>query len=166
MSDQDSAIKHECKIQSESCQFTATALYEWLGRARLYNMGWNGLPIAFGAVASFGLLQNAYPEIASFFALIAGLLPSIYEKLQIQAHTDEILTQAGQYKNLENRFNQAAAITALDANPDALKTEFSALMRQVEDLRSRPLIIPEKYFQAARTKIKDGRYETGVKSPT
>jgi hypothetical protein len=91
--------------------------------------------------------------------MLAGLLPSIYEKLELKAHTDDILSQAGQYKNLENRFKQAASIIALDEDPNAIKAEFSSLMRLMEDLRARPIIIPEKHFQAACKKVKDGRYE-------
>jgi hypothetical protein len=158
MTDQNKAIVQECKIQAESCRYTAAALYKWLAKAKRNNMLWNAVPIIFGALASFSVLQDFSPIFASFLALVAGFLPSVYEKLELQEHTAEILSQAGQCKNLENRFKQAANITALDSNPDALKTEFSALMRQIEDMRSRPLVIPEKHFQAGRKEVKDGRY--------
>ncbi|GEM_PF-6977808 len=100
--------------------------------------------------------------MTSFLAIFAGVLPSIYEKLDLQQHVDEIISQSGQYKNLENSFKQAANITALDSNPDALKTEFFSLMRRIEELRSRPLVIPEKHFQKGRREVKDGRYEPDV----
>jgi hypothetical protein len=112
-----------------------------------------------GAVASYAFLQQNFPYIASFLALLAGLLPAIYDKLNIEASTEEIYSQAGQYKNLENRFRQAASIVALDPNHEALKSEFASLMRQIEDLRARPIILPEKYFLAARAKIKAGHYK-------
>lgn len=159
MTDQHKAIVQECKIQAESCQYTAAALYKWLAKAKRNNMLWNAVPIIFGAFASFSFLQDLSPFLASFLALIAGFLPSVYEKLELQEHTDEILSQAGQYKNLENRFKQASTIVSLDPNPDTLKAEFATLMRQMEDLRSRPLVIPEKHFQAGRKEVKDGRYQ-------
>ena len=159
MTDQHKAIIQECKIQAESCQYTAAALYKWLAKAKRNNMLWNVVPIVFGAFASFSFLQDFSPFLASFLALVAGFLPSVYEKLELQEHTDEILAQAGQYKNLENRFKQSATVTALDTDKDTLKVEFATLMRQIEDLRARPLVIPEKYFQAGRKEIKDGRYK-------
>ena len=128
--------------------------------AKWHNRAWNAFPIIFGSLASFALLQNYYPYIASFLALLAGLLPAIYEKLNIEAHTEEIFSQAAQYKILENRFKQSANITSLDSNPDILKAEFNSLMRQIEDLRARPIILPEKYFLAARKKIKAGHYRS------
>lgn len=159
MTPQAQAIVQECKIQAESCRYTAAALYEWLAEASFRNKLWNAVPILLGALASYGFLSNAFPIFASFLAMLAGLLPSIYEKLELNAHTSEILAQAGQYKNLENRFKQAASITALDDDPESLRVEFSALMRVAEDVRARPLVIPEKHFQAGRAKVQDGRYE-------
>lgn len=159
MTPQAQAIVQECRIQAESCQYTAAALYEWLAEAAFRNRLWNAVPIVLAAIASYGVLSNAFPIFASFLALLAGLLPSVYEKLELKAHTDEILAQAGQYKNLENRFRQAASITALDDDPESLRVEFGSLMRMAEDIRARPLVIPEKHFQAGRAKVKDGRYE-------
>lgn len=159
MISQHEAIVKECIEQSSSCQYTSTALYGWLGKAVWYNRSWNAIPIILGALASFGMLSNNFPVLAAFLAFIAGLLPAVYEKLELKAHTDEIKAQAGQYKNLEHRFRQAGTITALDNDPETLKMEFATLMRQIEDLRARPLVIPEKIFQEAREKVKDGRYK-------
>jgi hypothetical protein len=161
---QTQAIVQECKIQADSCRYSAAALYEWLAEASFRNRLWNALPIALGALAGYGVLSNDFPIFASFLAMLAGLLPSISEKLELKAHTDEILTQAGQYKNLENRFKQAASITELDDDPEALRVEFGAIMRMAEDIRARPLVIPEKHFQAGRAKVKDGRYEPDVET--
>jgi hypothetical protein len=158
MSNQIEALVRECRIQAESCQYTSTGLFLWLHAAKWHNRWWNALPIVFGATASFALLQQNCPSIASILALLAGLLPAIYEKLNLESHTEEIFSQAGQYKNLEHRFRQAAEITFLEGE-GILKSEFAALMRQMEDLRARPIILPEKYFQAGRAKIKAGHYK-------
>jgi hypothetical protein len=154
---QTEAIIRECKIQEESCLYTSTGMFLWLHAIRRSNRCWNALPIIFGALASFALLKQGWPVIASGLALLAGLLPAIYEKLNIKANTEEVFSQAGQYKNLENRFRQAAEIISLESE-DKLKSEFASLMRQIEDLRARPVILPEKYFQAGRAKIKAGHY--------
>ena len=159
MTPQAQAIVQECKVQAEACRYTAAALYEWLAEASFRNRLWNAVPILLGALASYGVLSNAFPIAASFLALVAGLLPSIYEKLELKAHTGEILAQAGQYKNLENRFRQAAVITALEDDPESLRVEFGSLMRSIEDIRARPLVVPERHFQAGRVKVKDGRYQ-------
>jgi hypothetical protein len=148
----------ECKRQEESCQYTSAALYSWLAAAKWQNRAWNSLPIICGALASFAALKQSNPFVASFLAMLAGLLPAIYEKLGLQAYTDEILTQAGQYKNLENRFRQAAEIVAAEG-AEAIKAELASLMRQIEDLRARPIIIPERHFLTGRDKIKAGHYE-------
>ena len=92
-------------------------------------------------------------------ALLAGVLPSIYEELKLKDHTEDIESQAGQYKNLQDRFRQAAEITALDDNMDNLKAEFSSLMRRMEELRSKPITAPEWCFVEARKKIQAGHYD-------
>lgn len=111
-----------------------------------------------GALASFAAFAQEYPAIAGFFAMLAGLLPAIYDKLSVQAHTDEIAAQAGAYKNLENRFRQAAEITSADG-ADALKVELQTLMQQIEQLRAKPLVTPPRHFEAARIKIQAGHYQ-------
>lgn len=147
----------ECKRQEESCQYTAAAFYHWLGSAIWQNRLWSAVPIVCGAFASFAFFQQSYPILAALLALLAGVLPAIFDKLKFEAQTSEIASQAGQYKNLENRFRQAAEIVALDG-PDALKLELATLMRQIEELRARPLVIPTRHFEASRKQIKAGHY--------
>ena len=159
---QNEAIISECKRQSESCLYTSTSLFEWAKAAKIQNAWWNALPIALGALASFGLLQNLYPSVAGILALVAGLVPSIYEKLSIEKHTEEMLLQAGQYKILQDKFTHTASITALDTDPEKLKFEYDALLSQLNDLRARPILVPEKYFKLAQDKIKAGHYDSDV----
>lgn len=164
MTSQHEALVKECRFQAESCLYTSTAMYAWLESATFWNKLWNALPIALGALASFSFLADWLPALAAVLALIAGVLPSIYQKLGLKAHTNEILSQAGQYKNLENRFRQAAEIASLDEDSNALKMEFASLMKRIEDVRARPLAVPEKHFQAGRKKVKDGRYSPDVET--
>ena len=90
----------------------------------------------FGGWASFAVLKEYSPVAASSLASLAGLLPAIYEKLKVEASTEELFSQAGQYKNLENRFRQAAAIISLEGE-DKLKSEFESLMLRIEDLKGK-----------------------------
>lgn len=159
MTPQIQGIVQECKNQAESCLYTSTSLFIWLRSARRSNRIWNALPIILGAAASFVAFKESYPYIAAFMALLAGVLPSIYEELKLKEHTEDIESQAGQYKNLQDRFRQAAEITALDSNLENLKAEFSSLMRQMEDLRARPITAPEWCFVEARKKIQAGHYD-------
>ncbi len=162
MSTQKEAIVYAAKVQAESCQYTSAAFYYWISAATFKNRLWNAVPIIFGSLASFAALEQSYPVVAALLALGAGLLPAIYEKLELKAHTDELVSQAGQYKNLENRFIHCAEITAFDPDASTLRMKFDALMGQMEDLRSRPLVVPEKYFLKARKKIREGHLKTDV----
>jgi len=158
MTPQSQAIAHECQNQAESCLYTSTSLFIWLRRARWYNRILNFLQIFAGAAASAAALKQ-FPIIAAFIAFLAGVLPSIYHKLNLSQHITEIESHAGHYKNLQDRFRQAAAIIALDDNPDSLKAEFSSLMRLMEDLRAKPITAPEWCFLEAQKKIKAGHYD-------
>lgn len=157
MSTLDALVK-ECKNQAQSCLYTSTSLFIWLRCARWINRTLNGIQIIVGVVAAASAI-NEYPAaVVSVIALLAAVLPSIYEKLNLNAHVEEIEIQAGQYKNLQDRFRQAGDITAIEGE-DALKTEFSALMRQLEDLRAKPITVPEWCFKKAQEKIKAGHYK-------
>ncbi len=162
MTDQIKALITECRRQEEACLYTSTSLFIWLRRARWHNRFLNGLQISVGAFAAVSALQ-AWPILASVVAILTGALPSIYEKLNLSAHIEEISAQAGQYKNLQDRFRQAAEIIALDPNSDALKAEFKTLMRQMEDLRANPVTAPEWCFTKAQEKIGTGHYDFDTK---
>lgn len=157
MTDQTQAIIQECKTQSSSCLYTSTSLLIWLRKARIINSWLNGAPILLGAAASYSAFQ-AYPYVTAIFGFMAGVLPSIYEKLELKKHTKEIEEQAGKYKNLQDRFRQTAEIWALDGDQKTLRNEFDTLMRQLEDLRALPITAPEKYFLEAQRKIRKGDY--------
>lgn len=158
MSTQTDAIVQECKNEAESCLYTAVSLFIWLRGARRWNFWLNVIQIVVGVTASAAALKSC-PGLAAILAFLAGVLPSIYKKLNLTAHVGEIARQAGQYKNLQDRFRQAASITALEDNPSAFKTEFRSLMRRMEDLRAMPITAPEWCFVEAQKKIKAGHYD-------
>jgi hypothetical protein len=157
MTPQTQAIVQECQNQEESCLYTSTSLFIWLRRARWYNRILNFIQIVVGVAGSAAALKQ-YPIFAAFAALLSGVLPSIYQKLNLSQHIKEIESHAGNFKNLQDRFRQAATIISLDDNPDTLKAEFVSLMRSLEDLRAKPLTVPEWCFLEAQEKIKAGHY--------
>ena len=93
--------------------------------------------------------------------MLAGLLPSIYEALKLDVHIDEIAKLASEFKNLQDRFRQAANVTSHLPFED-FRAEFNQLMDRMDSVRSGSITAPERYFKAAQKKIKSGDYDFGV----
>ena len=73
---------------------------------------------------------------------------AVYEALKLDVHINEIAKQAAEFKNLQDRFRQAARVTALGAFED-FKSEFDALVERLETVRNGSLTPPERCFEAA-----------------
>ncbi len=162
MSDERSkALIAECQRQEENCLYTSTTFYIWLRKVRRRSRFFIVAPIVFGALATWSVLDQ--PEVpwvkwlTATLALLAGLLPAIYEALKLDVHIDVVRAQAAEFKNLQDRFRQASQITALGPL-DEFKAEFDSLMQRVEAARSESLTPPERCFQLAQKKIKKGDY--------
>lgn len=159
--DRSQQLVAECERQEENCLYTSTTFYIWLRHSRRWRRFFIVAPIVLGGLATWSVLDQ--PEkpwiqwLTATFALLAGLFPAIYEALKLDVHIDEIASQAAEFKNLQDRFRQAARVTALGAFED-FKAEFDALMQRLETARSGSLTPPEHYFSAARRKIKSGDY--------
>jgi hypothetical protein len=148
----------ECKRQEESCLYTSTSLYIWLRSSRFWKRIFIVAPIIFGGLATWVVLDQ--PELkwlTALFALIAGFFPAIYEALKLDVHLDEIARHAAEYKNLQDRFRQAATITALGTHEE-LQAQFEQLMERMEAARTSSLTPPEWCFEKARKKIQAGHY--------
>lgn len=164
-----SAIVAECRRQEESCLYTSTTLYVWLRQARVLRRFFIAAPIILGSLATWSVLDQ--PEavwlkwLTATAALLAGLIPSLYEALKLNVHIDEIASQAATFKNLQDRFRQAATITA-EASLETLRDEFETLMERMESARAESLTPPERCFRTARKKILSGHYsfDTDTKS--
>ncbi len=163
--DHSQQLMIECVRQEENCLYTSTTFYIWLRRSRAQRRFFIVAPIVLGALATWSVLDQ--PDIpwvtwlTATSALLAGLLPAIYEALKLDVHIDEIAKQAGEFKNLQDRFRQAARVTALGTFED-FRAEFDILIRRLEAARSASLTPPERCFKAARKKIKSGHYGFGV----
>jgi len=151
----------ECNRQEENCLYTSTSFYIWLRQSRFLRRTFIVVPIVLGGLATWSVLDQ--PDISwvqwltATFALLAGLFPAIYEALKLDVHIDEIAQHAAEFKNLQDRFRQAAHVTALGAFED-FRAEFDALMQRLESVRSGSLTPPERCFRAARKKIEAGDY--------
>lgn len=118
-------------------------------------------PIVLGALATWSVLDQ--PEVVwlqwltATFALLAGLFPAIYEALKLDTRIEDIARQAAVFKNLQDRFRQAAAISSKGLYEKFLAS-FEALMKQMESARENSITPPERCFKAAREKIRSGHY--------
>jgi len=152
----------ECRRQEESCLYTSTSLYMWLRNSRALRRVFIVAPIVLGSLATWSVLDQ--PDtvwlrwLTAIFALVAGLIPAIYQALKLDVDIDEIARHAAQFKNLQDRFRQAANVTALGPWED-FKAEFDALMDRMDTARRASLTPPERYFEAAKKKIKKGHYD-------
>ena len=169
MDERTSRVVAECKRQAESCLYTSTTLYIWLREARLTRRVFVVAPVVLGALATWSVLDQ--PEgawlqwLTATFALLAGIFPAVFEALKLNTHIDEIARQAAAFKNLQDRFRQAAMVTALGPF-EKLQAEFLALMDRMDEARATSTTPPERCFEAARKKIGAGHYEFAADSAT
>ena len=157
-----SALIAECRRQEESCLYTSTSLYIWLRCARWIRKVFVVAPIVLGALATWSILDRPDDGLLNWlsaaFALLAGLFPAVFEALKLDTNIDELARQSAQYKNLQNRFRQAATVESLGPYEE-FKSTFNSLMDRIEAARSASVTPPEWCFKAARKKIKAGHYE-------
>jgi hypothetical protein len=164
MTSQDTArqeMVNECKRQWESCLYTSTALYEWSKSATFWNNVFVIVPIILSGIAAWSIIQKLdiiwVTWVTATFSLLSGVLSSIKESLNFHTKSSDLLKWASEYKNLQDRFRQAAKITS-QLDFDVFAQEFKALMSQMDTLRLNNLPIPENHFSEARKKIKHGHY--------
>ena len=149
----------ESRRQEESCLYTSTTLYVWLKRARWYNRAFIALPIIFGGISTLSVLQDeSYVWVTAIFALLAGIIPAVYEALDFKVNVDEISSLAAEFKNLQDRFRQAAEIESLKEE-GCFNDHVEMLLQRLEIARGRSITPPEWCFKEARKKIKAGHYD-------
>jgi hypothetical protein len=160
MSHQD--FTDECKRLSESCLYTATSLHMWLRYLRGWQMAFTVIPLVLGTIAGWSVLSEVQDPlvqgVVGFLALLAGLLPSIYNGIKLDGKIEEAKGLAAEFSNLRDRFKQAS-FTAGEKNPVEFQAEFQPLMERLEKARCASLTPPEWAFQSARKKVKAGHYD-------
>jgi hypothetical protein len=95
------------------------------------------------------------------WAFLAGLLPSIYSALKLDDKLRECTNAAAEFKNLQDRFRQAALVAAYKPFAE-FETQFDALMSRFEAARKPSITPPERIFRAAQAKVKSGDYTFDV----
>lgn len=151
----------ECRRQEESCLYTSTTLYVWLRQARLIRKFFVVAPVVLGALATWSVLKQPVAEwikwLTATFALLAGLFPAIFEALKLDAQIDEISREAAVFKNLQDRFRQAAEVTSMGSFDD-FKAVVDNLMDRMDEARLTSITPPERCFKSAQNKIQSGDY--------
>ncbi len=155
----------ECKRLSEACLYTSTSLFIWLRCARYIKVLFIVAPLVLGSVASWKLLTGSdlaaikvFTAIASF---LAGLLPSIYSALKFDDHLEESKHLAAEFKNLQDRFRQAALVSSRKPFTE-FESDVQALMARLEQARAESFTAPEWCFRWAQKKIKKGDYDFDI----
>jgi hypothetical protein len=154
-------LMQECRREAETCKYTAAQLYIWLRSQRRIERAFIILPIVFGAIATWSVIDSTVPYakwITGICALLAGLLPAIYAALKLDVHVGSIAGAAAEYSNLRDRFRQLQTLGPA-GSVEACQESFNGLMRRLEDVRKLGLAPPERFFEAARKKVKEGHYD-------
>lgn len=156
---------NECKRLSESCLYTSTSLFVWLRCLRWFRIGFIIFNALCGGLAGWSILKaSADPEykvIGAVFALLAGVLPAIYGALKADDGLAKCAMLAGEFKNLQNRFRQAATIDSKKP-PEEFEKIFQRLMDRFERARAHSYTAPEWCFRNAQAKVKAGHYDFDV----
>src|SRR3954447_10188909 len=108
--DKNEALANECKrIANNTCLYTSTSLFIWLKCLRVLRIFFLVTPAVLGSVASWKLLTGLHSETAQLLvasmAFVAGLLPATYSILKLDDHLVTCAHLAGEFKNLQDRFD-------------------------------------------------------------
>lgn len=101
------ALARQCEEQRERCLYTSSSLFIWLRFLRKARIAFVIVPIIFGSLAGWDLLQGhdgAFTTVTAIFAFVAGLVPAVYAALKLDDHLPTAAQLAGEYKNLEILF--------------------------------------------------------------
>jgi hypothetical protein len=153
----------ECKRQQESCEYTSTAIIEWLKCLRLVRSAFVVIPIVLGGLATWPLLTQAkgLEWVTGLFAMLAGLAPAVYKALDLDVNLEALGKSEHQFRILRDRFRQAWCVAALGSY-EGFKTEFDQLMDRMDAAREGSVAVPERFFNKARKKIELGDYRFNV----
>ncbi len=127
------------------------------------------MPLILGSIAGWKLLASSDIQSVKVFvavcALLAGLLPSIYAALKYDDQLDHCKRLTGEFKNLRDRFRQAALVSSLKTF-DEFESDFQKLMERLEAARAHSYTAPEWCFRRAQKKVKSGDYDYDVDERT
>jgi hypothetical protein len=123
------------------------------------------VPLMLGSLAGWKLLTTSSLKsvklLSAVSAFIAGLLPSIYSALKLDDHLEECKTLAGEFKNLQDRFRQAALVSSKKPFGE-FEADVKPLVERLERARSASVTAPDWFFRRAQKKIQSGDYDFNV----
>lgn len=156
-----SLLLKECKDQANNCLYSATSLFIWQKRARVWRQFFVIAPIIVGSLASVLLVFQdsgfVVKSIASTLTILAGAFPAIFVALNLDMHVAAIARSATEFTNLRDRFKQAALMHG-DSEYQELREVFEGLMDRMDSARENAPAVPEWCFEEARKKIHAGHY--------
>ena len=165
MASKNAELALECKRLSESCLYTSTTFFIWLQCVRGVKIVFIVVPLMLGSFATWDILTGSDLKSVKVFtsicAFLAGLLPTIYAALKFDDHLEECSHLAGEFKNLQDRFRQAALVSSGKPFADFEK-DVEPLIQRLEQARASSFTAPEWCFRAAQKKIKKGDYDFDV----
>lgn len=158
-------LKKECYRQYDACRYTASNLYIWMKRARMWRALFIVAPIIIGGLASSQLFLEWFGDnsqrAGGFLALLAGFFPAIYVSLGLDMKINEISRSASEFTSLRDRFRQAENITSL-RSLDEFQAEFYALMDRMDAVRASAPPAPEWCFRETQKKMDRGDYTSDI----
>jgi len=155
-------IRAEALRQEENCLYTSTAIYGWLGTVKFQHGLVVLAPILLTAIAGFSYVKDLAPAWAvALAALLSTLIPSLAKALDFETHVKELKDAASEYKSLQDRFRQLALIL-VHGDVEPAEARLSELMDRLDSVRGKSIVVPQRYFFAAQTKIKSGDYDYSV----
>ena len=149
-------LAKECERLSEGCLYTSTSFYEFLKSLRFWDKLIPIISIVCGAVATWKIVADD-KILAGVAALLAGIIPTIYEALKLPHHIEAVERAAAEYKNLQDRFRQAALISSRKSFLE-FEADFKQLMERMEKVREQGITPPERFFKKGQKKVKSGDY--------
>jgi hypothetical protein len=94
-------------------------------------------------------------------AFIAGLMPAIYSALKLDDHLEQCKTLAGEFKNLQDRFRQAALVSSKKSFTE-FEADVKPLIDRMDEARGVSLTPPDWFFRRAQKKVKSGDYDFDI----
>jgi hypothetical protein len=165
MASKNTALAIECMRLSESCLYTSTSFFIWLWFLRCLRVIFVVTPVVLGSFGGWQLLTEAQAErirtLAALASFLAGIFPAVYAALKYDDRLARVSLLAGEFKNLQDRFRQAARVSALKTFL-AFEQDVAPLVKRLEAARSDSVTPPEWCFRAAQKKIKKGDYDFDV----
>jgi hypothetical protein len=165
MDAQSKSLQDECLRLEETCLYTSTSFFIWLRFCRNIKIAFIITPLILGSLGTWSVLTRSDFEhlrtITAVFTFLAGLLPAIYAALKLDSHLDQCCKLAGEFKNMQDRFRQAALISS-QKSTDEFERDVQPLFDRLETARAQSFTVPEWCFKRARKKINKGDYTYGV----